>query len=86
MVIRASRSRRNLREIAVRFVKNVRQAISVNFGLLGTAPPGPYREIFALLPGKSTVLVMTFLHPEYATAIHEMLSITRSLRFFPGQP
>jgi len=59
--------------------------MAVNFGLLGQAPPRDYREVTAILPGKKTALVVTFLFPVGTEKAKRdtMMNIVRSFRFLP---
>ncbi len=61
--------------------------MSVNFGLLGQRPPSNYREVTAILPGKATALVVTFLFPAGTekAKLDEMMSIVKSFRFLPPE-
>ncbi len=57
--------------------------MSVNFGLAGTSPPEPYREITAILPGEKMALLVTLLFPEKTdkSKLDEMVSLLRGVRF-----
>lgn len=59
--------------------------MAVNFGLLGQAPPRDYREVTAILPGKKTALVVSFLFPADTEKAKwdTMVNIVRSFRFLP---
>jgi len=61
--------------------------MSVNFGLAGTSPPEPYREITAILPGEKMALLVTLLFPEKTekAKLDEMVSLLRGVRFLPAK-
>jgi hypothetical protein len=61
--------------------------MSVNFGLTGTSPPEPYREITAILPGEKMALLVTLFFPEKTdkSKLDEMVSLLRGVRFLSAK-
>jgi len=61
--------------------------MSVNFGLAGTSPPEPYREITVILTGEKMALLVTLLFPEKTekAKLDEMVSLLRGVRFLPAK-
>jgi len=61
--------------------------MAINFGSQGRQPPGNYREVTAILPGKKTALVVTLLFPPGTpkSKVDDMLQIVRSFRLLPTE-